>query len=296
MKDLNKNNTVFFMDSNEELSFDIAESLNCQVISMPYVLNGEIHDYWLGKGFDGHQFFETIRKGAMPTTTALNPQDYVNYFEPIFAQGKDILYVHFSHKMSGTFSYMETALYELKEKYPDRKLIQIDSLSISMGAGLLVQDLAQMFANGESVASIVDYAEKNRHHYIAYFTVSDLNHLKRGGRLSAVSAFVGGILGIKPIIMITKEGELKKLTAVSGRKKSMQELLNLYLNGSIEGDTHPVYILHADCLQEAEELKQMLLKVRPLADVKIQMVGPTIGTHCGPDTLAISFFGNNSDL
>lgn len=293
MKELNKSNTVFFMDSNEELWHDKAEALGCRVISMPYVLNDETHDYWLGKGFDGHNFYETIRKGAMPTTCALNPENYIDYFEPVFAEGKDILYAHFSHKLSGTFEYMHSALEELKQKYPERKLIAIDSLSISIGAGMLIEDLAKLYNSGSSVKEIVEYAEKHKNNYVAVFTVADLNHLKRGGRLSAMTAFVGGILGIKPILTITPEGELKKLGAVSGRKKSIMELIGMYEKGRVEGDKHAVYILHADCISDAEEMKKLLLQRFSGQEVHLQMIGPTIGTHCGPDTLAIAYYGTN---
>lgn len=293
MNNMNKNNTAFFIDSNEELWFSKAEELNLKYISMPYILNDQTHDYFLGKGYDGHNFFETIRKGAMPTTSALNPQNYIDYFEPVFAEGKDIFYVHFSHKFSGTFAYMQTAIEELKIKYPDRKIVTYDSLSISIGAGMLVKDLGELFNNGKSVEEVIEFANQHKDKFIAFFTVADLNHLRRGGRLSAVSALVGGMLAIKPILSITKEGEIKKFGAVVGRKKSMQELINLLLKGMIENDNHDVYILHGDCIKDAEELKRMLLSVKPQLNVIIQIIGPTIGTHCGPDTLALAYYGNN---
>jgi len=281
------------MDSDEELWYTIADELGLNVISMPYVMNDEVIDYWLGKDFDDKDFFNKIRKGSMPTTCALNPDQYVSYFEPFFKNGKDILYVHFSNKLSGTLKYMEIALQDLYKKYPERKLVTIDTKNISVGAGMMVEDLAKMFNDGICVEEIVKFADEHRNNYSEMFTVNDLNHLKRGGRLSAVQAFIGGMLDIKPIIRITEEGELKKIMQVSGRKKAISSMLNLYQENAVIDDKHPVYVLHADCEKEALSFKEQLLFLHPNLRIVIQAIGPTVGAHCGPDTLGIAYYATH---
>lgn len=290
---MNKTNTTLFMDSNEELWHTEADKLGCKVISMPYVMDGKLFDYWLGKDFDGKDFFDKIRKGSMPTTCALNPEDYISYFEPVFKEGKDIFYIHFSNKLSATFKFMETALEELKKKYPNRKLVAFDTLSVSVGAGMMVRDMAKMFGEGASVQDVVKYGNEHRNNYSEVFTVADLNHLKRGGRLSAVQAFVGSVLCIKPILKITSEGELKKISQVNGRKKSISAIVSFVKESALNIEEHETFIIHADCEKDALLLKEQLKKVFPNLKEKIQIVGPTVGTHCGPDTLGVAFYAKN---
>jgi len=288
---MDKSNTVLFMDSDEELWFTEAEKLKCEVISMPYVLDGKLYDYWLGKDFDGKGFFDKMRKGSVPTTCALNTEDYLTYFTPIFEKGKDIFYIHFSNKLSSTFKSLNMAIDELKEKFPERKIVLFDTLNISCGAGMLVWDMGNMFNEGKEVSEIIEYGQEHLKNYAEIFTVSDLKYLRRGGRLTSVQAFMGGVLNIKPLIKITNDGELKKFAQVSGRKKSLSYLVSYVKEKAIEVEKHEFIILHADCEDDAKYFLNQLKAIFPNINASIQIIGPTVGAHCGPDTLGISFYG-----
>ncbi len=287
---MDKTNTILFMDSDEELWFTDAEELGCEVISMPYVLDGKLTDYWLGKDFDGKDFFDKMRKGSVPTTCALNTEDYLRYFTPFFEKGKDIFYIHFSNKMSGTFESLKLAIDQLKEIFPQRKIVLFDTLSISSGAGMMVWDMGKMFNEGKTVDEILEYGRKHINNYAEIFTVGDLKYLRRGGRLSSVQAFVGSVLNIKPLIKITEEGELKKFVQVNGRKKSIFHMVNYVKERAIDLDNHLFFILHGDCLDDANFFLEQLKAVLPNINARIQIIGPTIGAHCGPDSLGIAFY------
>ena len=282
-----------FMDSDEELWYDKAEALGYTIISMPYVVEGDVIDYFCGKDYNCKEFIDKIRHGVMPTTCALNAQDYINYFEPVFAAGDDIFYIHCSSQLTGSFNYMEIALNELKEKYPERKFYSVDTLSISVGSALLVYEVGKLAQTGASVEQLVQFAEENKQKCRCEFTVADLNHLKRGGRLSSVSAFVGTILDIKPIIKISTEGKLDKLMQVKGRKKSLLTLVDLYKTHCDFGANKPLFILHADCENDVEFIKNKILEINPKQEIFVQPVGPTVGAHCGPDTVGIAYWGSS---
>lgn len=279
-----------FMDSDEELWYDKAEEFGYKIISMPYVVEGELKDYFCGKNYDYKEFFDKIRHGVMPTTCALNAQDYINYFEPEFEKGNDIFYVHCSSKMTASFNYMEMALKELKEKYPERKFYSLDSLSISIGSALVVYLIGKKYKEGASIDELLKYGEEIKSKCTCVFTVNDLNHLKRGGRLSSISAFMGTLLDVKPIIKITEEGKLEKFMQVKGRKKAILTILDYYKNNCNFDVFSPMFLIHADCEGDAEYLKSKILEVNPKQEIFIQPVGPTVGAHCGPDTIGISFF------
>jgi len=288
---MNKNDAILFMDSDEELWWTDAEKLKCEVISMPYVLDNRLIDYWLGKGFDGKDFFDRMRKGSVPTTCALNTEDYLKYFSPVFEKGKDIFYIHFSNKLSSTFKSLNMAIDELKVKFPARKIVLFDTLSISCGAGSLVWDMGKMFNDGKEVDEIIKYGQEHFKNYVEIFTVSDLKYLRRGGRLTTVQAFMGSILNIKPLIKITNEGELKKTAQVNGRKKSISYLVSYFKDRVMDIENHQVFILHADCENDATYFLNKLKAIFPNINARIQIIGPTVGSHCGPDTLGIAFYG-----
>ena len=189
----------FFCDSNCELWFDKVESLGINYISMPYTVGDKEYYYDLGKNTDNRKFFEDMRKGAVPKTSALNMQDYLDYFEPVLKSGEDIIYVTFSHKMSATFESMAKAIQQLKQTYPERTVSVVDTKHISMAAGIVVYYAAKLHNEGASDAEVVKFVESFRERVKCYFTVSNLIYLKRGGRLSSFKAFVGTLFDIKPI-------------------------------------------------------------------------------------------------
>ena len=257
---------------------------------MPYAFGDQESGYDLGKTHDFKGFYTRLRNGEMPTTMALNPHNYIDIFEPVFASGEDIIYVAFSSAMSGTFQFMRQAVDELLQKYPDRKFTYADTLNISVGAGLIVYEAAKLHNAGASDDEIVEFVDSFKNQVAIYFTANDLMHLKRGGRISATSAIFGTALGIKPVLTVSKEGKVVALDKVMGRKKAMQSLLKRIENEGSELDKFPIWILHADCENDARVLEE---RVRVIAgdnaNIIVQAIGPTIGTHCGPDTLGLIF-------
>ncbi len=284
--------SVFFTDSNSELWFDQVEKLGIEYISMPYTIDGQEYFYDLGKNTDFKEFYNKIRKGSMPITSALNPQNYEEIFTPFLEQGNDIIYVTFSNKMSGTFEHLKVAINTLKEKFPDRQIKFVDTCNISIGAGIIAYYAALEYKKGATDEEIISFVEKFRNEICEYFIVDDLMHLKRGGRISGISATVGTILGIKPVLGINEEGSIETVAKVNGRKKSILALLNLIKEKGQNVADYPIAIIHADCIEDAKFLKEKIeVEFGKDLDIWFQDVGPTIGTHCGPGTVGIVFHG-----
>ena len=285
-----------FCESNCELNYQECEKYGLTVIGMPYTQNGVEKFYDMGRDKDAMlQFFRDVKKGDKVVTNALNPQDYINYFEPVFKAGEDILYVHFSCNLSGTFNFMHQALETLHEKYPDRKFTEVDTYNISQGAGLIVYNAAKMHNAGASDEEVVRYVESIRDRVCTFFMVDDLNYLKRGGRVSPTTAFFGSLLGIKPVLSVTKQGKLEKVDIVAGKRRAIDYFMNKIEKLKAE-DTfnNPIIVLHADSQPEADELERRIKsKYGEQTVVWNYVIGPTIGTHCGPGTFACIFVGTS---
>lgn len=277
----------FFCDSNCELWFDKAESLGINYISMPYTVGDNEYYYDLGKNTDNRKFFEDMRKGAVPKTSALNMQNYIDYFEPVLKQGEDIIYVTFSHKMSATFESMAKAIEQLKQTYPERTVSVVDTKHISMAAGIVVYYAAKLHNEGASDAEVVKFVESFRERVKCYFTVSNLVYLKRGGRLSSFKAFVGTLFDIKPIIS-NIDGKLENIEKSKGRKKSLKDLTG-YLEKDKVDLSYPIVIMNADCDPDSDYTVSAIREKYPDAEIWEQLVGPVIGSHCGPDTIGMIF-------
>ena len=215
-----------FCDSNCELWHTVVKELGLNVIRMPYTLGEEEFFYDLGENTDFKGFYDKMRGGAMPKTSALNEYAYTEYFEPILARGEDIYYITFSHQMSGTFNAMKNAIAQLKEKYPDREIRFKDSKSISVGSGFITYYAALQYKNGATMDELDAYVEQLSSHAAIYFLVNDLTYLYRGGRVSGISRVVGNLLGIKPILHINDEGKILNVDKVKGQKKAMSRLLD----------------------------------------------------------------------
>ena len=280
----------FFCDTNSELWYTVADELGLDVIAMPYSLDGEESAYDLGRNTDFKAFYNSLKKGADAKTQALNMQNYIDYFEPVLAAGEDIIYVHFSRNMSGTFAQMDQAIAELKEKYPNRKISVVDTKSISIGEALIVYEAALLWKNGATDEEIVKFVEDNRQNYTVYFTVKDLTQLKRGGRISSVSYVAGTILNIKPVLCVEENGTLMKYGTAKGAKAALKALVSRVKEIGSQIFDHPIIITHADAEESADELKQMLIsEFGDKLTIWTQQIGPTVGSHCGAGTVGIAF-------
>ncbi len=283
----------FFYDADSEMSLAVAKEFGIDdpryFIKMPYTISGELKYCDLLTPEVSDAFFKKLRAGEMPSTSALNAEEYKEIFEPAFREGGDILYVSFSSKMSATFEHMDLAVKELKQKYPAVTFTRIDSKAISMGAGLAVIAAAKAVKAGKSVAEIVKYMDELIPRINITIVADDLNYLKRGGRLTAIKALFGTMLQIKPIIKLTTAGTLIPTTNVTGRNKALMTMVAEVADRLSETDDLPVFIMQGDCPAEAERVRAKLQSLVPGADIRVQDVGPVIGTHCGPGTIGICF-------
>ena len=287
--------SVLLCDSNCELWYTTVKELGIDYIPMPYLYNDREYFYDLGENTDFAAFYSAVRAGAVPKTQALNPENYKDVLEPYFAAGEDVLYISFSHAMSGTFAQLDAAISELKQKYPNRKCTVFDTKSISLGTGIQVKAAAELKNKGASDEEIISFLNDFTNRVAVYFVVDDLMHLKRGGRLSATSAVVGTLLSIKPMLTINAGGGLSVYEKVSGRKKAVRSLCEKVAR-TITDYNYPVYVLDADCKEEGDELAAMIKARRPEADIVRQTVGPVIGSHCGPGTLGVIFIADERPL
>ena len=238
------------------------------------------------------EFYDKMRNKAVAKTSAINPDTFREKFEEILKQGKDILYLGFSSGLSTTYNSARIAAEELSEDYPDRKISVVDGLCASAGQGLFVYLVLQKSKEGLSLDELTEYAENLKLKICHWFTVDDLVYLKRGGRVSPAVAFVGGILGIKPVLHVDDEGHLINVSKARGRKASVEALVQKYGELATEKDGI-AFISHADCLDDAESLKTQLAEKYGAKVEIITDIGPVIGAHAGPGTIALFFVGDH---
>ena len=282
---------VFMTDSDSDLLYSIADEKNIPVVHMPYTLDGK--EYFDDNGRAGIEkdFFKRMREGATPSTSLLPTDAYLEYFEPILKE-KDLLFVAFSTQMSSTIKNVFAARKILLEKYPERKFTVVDTLSISGPMTLLLLKAHEVYEQGKSMDEVEQWLLDNRLRAQAWLTVSDLKYLARGGRISSTSAFFGSMLDIKPIICMGKGGKLDPAEKVQGRKKALRTIVDRTAELIENPEDQTVLILHGDVPEEADRLAELLRQRIPtLRDIRIQIIGPVIGAHCGPGTLAACFMG-----
>ena len=282
---------TLFTDTDCDITPEIAARYGYKLISMPYTIEGEqIFPYVSFKEFDYKAFYDRLRKGVIPTTSALSPVEYINYFEPEFKAGRDILYVHFSAAMTATFNSMRLALEELAEKYPDRKLYQIDTKGITLGSYSICLTIGELYKKGASIEEIQAWADKEIDKTAFYFYADDLKFFGKSGRVSGFAAFFGNIIGLKPIIFIDTDGKMKTKDKCRGRKQALQRLLEYVIELEEDIKEHRVVIAHTDALPIAEEFGKMMKDYfGEDLEIEYEVVNPTAGSHCGPNAMGITF-------
>ncbi len=283
--------SVLLCDSNCELWYTRVKELGLDYISMPYCYGGGEYGYDLGENTDFKKFYDAVRGGTVPKTMALNPENYKEILTPYFKAGEDVLYISFSHAMSGTFAQLDAALKELKKEFPERKCTVFNTNSICLGAGIQVETAAELKQKGASDEEIIAFLKEFTNRVAVYFVVDDLMHLKRGGRLSAGAAVAGTLLSIKPMLTVNEEGGLNVIEKVAGRRKAVRALADKVIKG-LTGTEYSVYILDADCKEDGDKLAELIKAERSDAKIVRQTIGPVIGTHCGPGTLGVIFIAD----
>ena len=282
---------TLFTDTDCDITPEIAALYGYKLISMPYTIEGkQIFPYVDFEKFDYKEFYNLLRKGVIPTTSALSPIEYINYFEPEFKAGRDILYVHFSAAMSATFNSMRLALEELKEKYPDRHVYTVDTKGITLGSYNICHYIGEMYKNGASIEDIQKWAAVEVDKTAFYFYADDLKFFGKSGRVSGFAAFFGNVIGLKPIIFIGNDGKMTTKDKCRGRKNALQKLLEYVIDLEEDIKNYRVTIAHTDALEIAEEFGEMMKKHFG-DDLKIEyeVVNPTAGSHCGPNAMGVTF-------
>lgn len=283
---------LILTESTCDLSPQLIKELNVVVIPMVFTIDDKNYLNTPDEAEMTHkQFYDLLRKEKSSQTSQVNVAQFIEVMEPVLQSGQDILYVAFSSGLSGTYNSSLLALEELRGKYPQRKIIAVDTLAASMGEGLMVYYAATLRSEGKSIDETADWLEKNKLNLCHWFTVDDLNHLKRGGRVSGAAALVGTMLGIKPVLHVDDEGHLIAMEKVRGRKQSLDALVQHLADTAINPSSQTVFISHGDseddCNYVAAEIKRKLSVKR----VCTSFIGPVIGSHSGPGTIALFFIG-----
>lgn len=281
------NEYTIFTDSGCDLSADVLHKWGVGSCSLSFTFDGETRTYANDEMSPG-DFYEQMRAGKLARTSAVNPEAFREAFQRELQQGRDVLYLGFSSALSATFQSACIAAEELRELYPHRKLLTVDSLSASAGQGMLVYLLA-LQKKGADVEEAAQFALCARERIHQWFTVDTLTYLKRGGRVGAAAAALGNMLDLRPILRVSPEGKLESVSKVRGRKASIKALADKVAE-TAEADS-PVFISHADCRNDALLLAQMIQSRCGLVTQIITDVGPVIGAHAGPGTLAVFFVG-----
>ncbi len=261
------------------------------VISVPLTLNfrGQTRDDSVTDGIEA--LYQGLRDGEVASTSAVNPARWAETMEPVLALGQDVLVIAFSSGLSTTYQSAVIAAQELKEKYPQRKILVVDSLCASLGQGLLVRYACKKRDEGASVEELAQWLESNKLNLCHWFTVDDLMYLKRGGRVSATTALVGTMLKIKPVMHMDNEGHLINMAKARGRKASIEALAAKVAELGEGYGNRTMFICHGDCMEDAKYLEQLVREKYGVEEVLIGYTGAVIGSHSGPGTLALFFLG-----
>jgi len=285
---------VIVTDSASDMPKELVEELEIGITPLQFSIAG--HSYFdnpLQRDLDPLDFYRMMREGNVAKTSQVNIDQFTEFFEPILQSGKDILYIGFSSGLSGTVSSGFTAAQELTAKYPQQKIIVIDTLAASLGMTLLVYHAVQKKREGLSIDVVAEWVRRQMPHTCHWVTVEDLVYLKRGGRISATASIVGSVLNVKPIIHVDNEGRLVVKSKVRGRKQSLETLANKMQEFCIDPTEQTVFICHADALEDAQIIGSLIQSTLRVKEVKYGLMGPVIGAHTGPGALALFFFGRH---
>lgn len=286
------NEFVIMTDSSCDLPSDIVNDLQISVLPLSVNIKGDEYKNYLDERdikFD--EFYKMIREGELAKTSAVNVDAFLNEMEKHICEGKDILCLSFSSGLSNTYNAAKIASKELSAKYPERKIYAVDTLCASLGQGMLVYLAAKEKQAGKTIDEVRDFCENNKLHICHMFTVDDLHHLKRGGRISSVAAIFGTVLHIKPVLHVDNEGHLINISKARGRKESLESLVDYMERNAIDPESQTIFISHGDCYDDAKYIADLVRKRMNVKKVIINYVGPVIGAHSGPGTIALFYFG-----
>lgn len=281
---------VLFTDTDTDITPAVAAEYGYHLISMPYSVEGkDVYPYEDFERFDAHAFYETLRLGVLPHTSAIAPERYKAYFEPVLQNGDDILYVHFSAAMTATFDNMAQAVRELKEQYPDRTVYAVDTKGITLCSYAVVRAVGEKYKQGATAEELIAFAKEEAEHTATYFFADDLRFFHRSGRVGGLAATMGSIVGVRPIICMNDEGKMVSVGKERGRANAVDRLIATVKELGDDLSHHRVYVGNADADDLADEVIARLRAETDAADIEKVTVNPTAGSHCGPDTVGVCF-------
>ena len=282
---------TLFCDSDMDMTPESCKEYGYKMICMPYSVDGQtVNPYEDYDTFDAKAFYDTLRAGKLPTTGAISEIKYKEYFEPEFAAGNDILYVHFSAAMTMTFDNMHRAVDELKAAYPGRNFYEIDTKGITILSNLIAKEVGRLFKEGKSLEYVLEWAKTEVDHYAVYFFADDLKFFKRSGRVGGLSAAMGTLIGIRPIINMSAEGKMESVGTEVGRAKALKHIIDTVKTIGDHPQDYKIIVGHTDAIELAETLVTMLkVELGENIDYDIVVTNPTTGAHCGPDSAGIAF-------
>ncbi|MFA5421968.1 MAG: DegV family protein [Bacilli bacterium] len=287
---------ILATDACSDLTPQIVEKYSIAIIPMMLELEGKTYFHHLDeRELKLSAFYDQLRNKKTSRTSLVNVGEFIQFFTELLKEGQDILYVALSSALSGTYQSALLAIDMLKNDYPDQRIIAVDTLSASFGEGYLVWRAALLKEEGKSIDDVASWLEGNKYNLRHLFTVEELGTLRRGGRLSGTAAFFGTLLGVKPILHVTLDGKLAVLEKVVGRKKSLIEMVDLLRKQIVDPENQIVFIAHGDCLDEAKEVGGLINSSLKVKDLFYSYIGPVIGSHSGPGTIAVFFMGNRRE-
>ena len=285
---------VIVTDTTTDLPRDYVEKHHLYMMSLPYTLEGT--SYTWEKPMPVKDFYDKMRAGSLPTTSQANPEEAALLYESILKDNDvHILHIAFSSGLSGSFNSCRIASADVCEKYPDHRIVVVDSLAATLGQGLLVYKAVQLKEAGKSLDEVAAWVEENKYHLVHNFTVDDLFHLHRGGRLSKTAAIVGTMINLKPVLHVDDEGHLVMLSKVRGRKKSLIGLVDCMEKqlGDWKDKNDIIFISHGDCPEDAQFVADLIKERFGYENFMIDYIGATIGAHSGPGTVALFYLGDH---
>lgn len=285
---------IFATDSCSDLSNEMVNQIDLRIVPLSVEIEGKVYRHYPDeRELSIKKFYTMLRDKKIAKTSLVNVGAFMEFFEPILKAGDDVLYIGFSSALSGTLQSSMVAAEELRVQYPNSKIVIVDSLSASMGQGLLIWYAYQMKLAGKSIDEIAQWLEDNKLNLCHLFTVDDLGTLKRGGRLSDTQAFLGALLKIKPILHVSNEGKLVPLKKARGREFSLVAMVDLIGERITNPESQTIFISHGDCIEEAKEVGKMVQDRYKVKEIVYGTVGPVIGAHSGPGTIAVFFMGSH---
>lgn len=282
---------TLFTDTDTDITPVQAKEYGYKLISMPYCAKGKnVFPYEDFETFDAHEFYQMLRGGTLPSTSAISAEKYIEYFEPEFAAGNDIFYVHFSRAMTATFDAMDAAVKTLRDKYPERKFYEVDTKGITIISLNIVLEIGDLFKAGKTPEEVLAWAQTEVDRFAVYFFADDLKFFAKSGRVSGIAGTMGSILGIRPIIYMDENGKMVSIGKETGRSNAIKRLISYVDELGDDIYHHRVIVGNADAPKLAESIISILReKYGEKLNILLVDVNPTAGSHCGPDTVGVCF-------